>query len=126
MNGLDLAHPAHFVPRPDMPQIGPDDGPALIEWLAWLGVAVDDVWLDPSRLHFRQHVSAERIAAMPAWAYESPIWISAEGDVLDGNHRAMAHKQRGELCRCLRLPVPFARALRLLFTFAGTTDGQAL
>lgn len=126
MNAPNLAHPPRFVPRPQMPQIGRNDAPRLLAWLASMNCPAERVQLPATRLHFRQHVSRERIANMPAWAYASPIWVSREGDVLDGNHRAAAHQQRGDPVDCYRLPVPFAEALRLLFTFPLIGYGAAL
>lgn len=117
-------HPLHwhFVPRRFMPQIDEADETALTEWLAWKGVQVEPVTLDPDALHFAQHVDFDRVRSMPADCYAKPIWVSSDGWVLDGNHRATAHKLKGQPVDALRIDLPFERAVAALFSFAGAYD----
>jgi hypothetical protein len=110
----------HFIARREMPQIDEADETALVEWLAWKKVEVTEVVLNPNQLHFHQRVNMNRVRSMPQWVYDKPAWVSEDGYVLDGNHRAHAHKLHGDPMNCLRIDLPFEQAVEVLFSFAGT------
>jgi hypothetical protein len=128
-NGDWWCHKLHsyYVPRSVMPQIDEADLPALCEWASSRGVGVATVTLTADQLHFHQRVNLHRVATMPQAIYDKPLLISRDGYVLDGNHRAVAHKQRGEPARCIQLDASFLCAMRLLFSFPRTyTYGDGL
>jgi hypothetical protein len=108
-----------------MPQVDIDDYPALLTWALWQSISYSDETRDPHTLKAHQRVNWQRVATMPDEIYKRPILISADGFILDGNHRAAAHRQRGEPVSCIVLGVPFFHALGVLYSFAGTTEGQA-
>ena len=109
-----------YIPRAMMPQIDAADSTALVEWLTWEGVDVVSVMREPDSLRFHQKVDWDRVHSMDPETYSKPIWISSDGYVLDGNHRAWAHKLNGEKVWCLVICQPFHKSIDLLFTFAGT------
>lgn len=108
-----------WIDRSAMPQIDEADLTALVEWLAFKGVTVETVTLSSKALRFRQSVE-RHLAPMPKAVYDKPVLIASDRYVLDGNHRARAHKLNGDSCRCLRLSCGFSEALEALFSFAGT------
>jgi hypothetical protein len=110
----------HYIPRRLMPQVDGADLTALMEWLAWKGIGVTSVTVQPSQLQFRQKVDYDKARTMPAAEYIKPVLISDDGVVLDGNHRAEAHIMRNEPEHCLKLSLPFQQAIGALFSFAGT------
>jgi hypothetical protein len=114
--------PWHKVPRPFMPQIDDEDHPALLEFLKVKGVPHKQVWLDPGDLHFDQKVSMDLVHEMPPNVYAQPIWVSNEPTVLDGNHRATAHRERGDTVEAVQIDLPFEKAIEVLFSFNGTYD----
>lgn len=115
-----------YIPRPLMPQIEEADLTAFVQWAAWEGVAVLEVEREADALRFHQRVNMARVRTMPPDLMAKPLLISRDGYVLDGNHRAAAHKLAGSPAPCLEVQADFQDAMRLLFSFAGTTDGQAL
>lgn len=116
---------AFYVPRPVMPQIDPDKLTSLIEFCSERGIAVIEVTHDPADLHFHQRVNMARVESMPDDAYNSRILISSDGYVIDGNHRATAHKLRNEPAPCLQIEADFEVAMTLIFEFPDTYDGDA-
>lgn len=118
---------SRYVPRSVMPQIDEADLPALCEWVESCGVRVTEVTRSPDQLRFHQRVNLHRVATMPQVVYDKPLLVSRDGYVLDGNHRAVAHKQRNEPARCIELDATFLGAMRLLFSFPRTyTYGDGL
>ena len=111
-----------YVPRPFMPQVDEADQQALIEWLTFKGVEVTQVTVQPDRLQFAQHVDFNKVEAMSDDVYAKPIWVSRDGFVLDGNHRATAHKLRGDAVEALQVELDFEEAIGAIFSFAGTYD----
>jgi hypothetical protein len=105
-----------------MPQIDEASMTALVEWLAWKSVPVADVERSADQLRFRQHVDFNRVRTMPQEVFDKPIWVSEDGSVLDGNHRAWAHKLANKPAHCLQVQLPFNQAVAALFSFAGTYD----
>jgi hypothetical protein len=105
-----------------MPQVDEADQTALVEWLAWKGIRVAQVTRSPDQLRFRQHVDFDRVRRMPDEVFRKPIWVAADGSVLDGNHRAWAHRLRSQPAECLMIDLPFRAAIGALFSFAGTYD----
>ena len=117
----------NFIARAQMPQIDEADMTALVEWLTWKGIDVVTVERQPDQLRFHQKVSWSRVHRMDAETYAKPIWVSADGYVLDGSHRAWAHKLKGEPIKCLLVALPFFNALEALLSFSGSytySDGK--
>ena len=117
-----------YIARRDMPQIDAAQEPALMDWLKQIGVKVIETVLQPDQIRFHQHVNRNRTFTMPQVIYDKPVWVSREGYTLDGNHRACAHRMRGDPVKCHLIDLPFWAALMALDSFEGTYsygDGQA-
>jgi hypothetical protein len=114
--------PWQFVPRRFMPQVDEADMSALVEWLSWNKIEISEATRTADQLSFRQHVNFDRVRSMPDDVFNKPIFISNDGVVLDGNHRAWAHKLANKPAQCLVIDLPFAQAIKALFSFAGTYD----
>lgn len=108
-----------YVPRMVMPQVHHHDYTALFEWAAFKGIEVSTVERSTDELKFRQHVDVKTLHVSPK-NYDKPILISSDGFVLDGNHRATAHKLKGDPVTCIMFDADFESAMKLLFSFAGT------
>jgi hypothetical protein len=109
-----------YVPRSVMPQVDEADMPALLRWVSVHGCSVTEVVRSADQLRFHQRVEMSRVVSMPSEVYEKPLLISRDGYVLDGNHRATAHKLKGEPADCMMIDADFQRAMQLLFSFAKT------
>lgn len=109
-----------YVPRRDMPQIDEGDLLALITHLTRKKVHVVSELVDPNRLFFHQHVDETRIPPLGSPDLDKPLLVSSEGYVLDGNHRATAHKRYGTRPVVLRLHADFTDSMKLLFSFPKT------
>lgn len=114
-----FAEPPRVIPRRFMPQVSEADYPSLFLFLASHGVTVESILLEPSALHFRQHIG--RLHPVPATVLYKPVLVASDNAILDGNHRAGIHRKLGTRCPCYRLSLPFLDAIALLFSFAGTT-----
>ena len=114
--------PWQWVPRRFMPQIDEADYTALIEWLMWKRIEFSQSTMNCDQIQFRQHVDFNKVHTMPPENFNKPIWVSMDGVVLDGNHRAMAHKIANQPVDCIVIGLPFAAAVGALFSFRGTYD----
>lgn len=116
----DIAANGGAVPRRIMPQIDEADLAALFEFLRGHGVTVKRVTVQPEALCFRQHVDEARLPGMPAYVLAKPLLLSAEGCVMDGNHRAARHKLDGTAASAFQIMLPFEVAFDLLCEFGRT------
>jgi hypothetical protein len=115
-----------FVPRAEMPQINEEDYVSLLVHLAMLGAEVKVDIRDPDTLIFHQHVEGSCIPPLHSALLDKPILISQEGYVLDGNHRAAAHKHYGSHPVCIVVNRDFHASMEMLFKFPKTyTYGKA-
>lgn len=110
-----------YVPRQDMPQVDEGDYVPLLCHLARARANVEVLTADPNDLLFHQHVIEARIPARGDCAQlNKPLLISKEGYVLDGNHRAAAHKRYGSRPVVIVIHRDFTDAMKLLFSFPHT------
>jgi hypothetical protein len=116
-----------YIPRPVMPQVDEADQSALFDFIKNGGVDVVELVVPVEQLFFHQRVDMKLVADLPPEAYNKPVLTSRDGFVLDGNHRAVAHKLRGDPVPCNQIEADFEDAMRLLFAFPKTYvygDGQ--
>ena len=109
--------PARFYePRADMPQVDLCYYPRLIAdamGKGKCGITFDTV--RPHTLHRHQRVDHNKALAMPEATRIKPILVSADGYVLDGNHRLFANEQaHAQWINVIRLGIPFERAITWL------------
>jgi len=109
-----------YVPRPLMPQVDEEDLDSLITFAFFKGVSIFPAERSPSALFFHQRVDSHKVKDMVEAVYLKPILVSRDGFVLDGNHRATAHKQRDEDAECLLVDTDFEEAMQILFAFPKT------
>lgn len=114
------------MPRELMPQIEPEAYADLIEYARLSDVDVSFEYIRPEALSFHQDVNAARACAIPREALRIPILIAEDGSVLDGNHRAYAHRQRGEYAHVIRFHLGFEEAIEFLCNFNGVDYGYPL
>lgn len=111
-----------YVPRPAMPQIDEADYPALFDFADAQGVHWGRVILPPQIIHPHQRVNVDKARHMDDATLAKPILVSVEPNVLDGNHRWYAHKERNTPVPCVQFALPFEDAVKFLFSFPGGTD----
>lgn len=109
-----------YVPRQNMPQVDEGDLLPLLCHLAKSHVQVITELVAPNELLFHQHVFEDRIPAPDSPDMHKPLLVSLEGYVLDGNHRAAAHKRYGTRPVIFRLTTDFKDSLRAIFSFPKT------
>jgi hypothetical protein len=115
-----------YVPRQDMPQIDEQDLVPLLVHLTKKRTRVSNALIPPDQLLFHQHVFEDKVPRFDSPDMERPLLVSNDGYVLDGNHRAMAHKRNGSRPPCFILDADFTEAMALLFSFPRTyTYGEA-
>ena len=109
-----------FIPRGEMPQIDEGDLIDLLVHLTENGAAVTTVSEPPSNLIFHQRITEGCVPPADSPLLHKPLLISRDGFVLDGNHRAIAHKRYGTDAVCLKIDADFGIAMALLFAFPKT------
>lgn len=111
-----------MVPREEMPQVDEADIPALIHFAATRGVQADYVLCGPGELHVHQAVDELLVARMGLHSslLLKPCLLSEEPYILDGNHRADAHRIVGTPVPAFRFRLPFAAAVQMMFHFPRT------
>lgn len=115
-----------YVPRQDMPQIDLGDYIALFSHLARRGIRISTAVADPDMLIFHQHVFPQFVPPRGSIDLDKPLLVSAEGYVLDGNHRAAAHKRDGTSPVVIIIPRDFKDSMKALFSFPKTyTYGES-
>ena len=115
-----------YVPRQNMPQVDEGDYIALLVHLARKGAAPEVLVASPDDLLFHQRVFEQFIPAFESPEMAKPLLVSREGYVLDGNHRAAAHKRYGTKPVVIVIHANFTEAMKLLFSFPRTyTYGEA-
>jgi hypothetical protein len=110
----------YYVPRPVMPQVHRHDYPALREFAVERGCTVSEGIASPDVLKFRQRVEFAPGTVMSEKSFDKQILISSDLVILDGNHRAERHKQRGTPVSYIMLEKPFEEAIAILMAFPGT------
>jgi len=108
------------TPRTDMPQIDEADLLDLITFLTRDNVPVSTCIKATADLVFHQHVYPERMPPSDSPDMNKPLLISADGYILDGNHRAAAHRRDGTRPVCIQLTAGFIEAMKALFAFPKT------
>lgn len=110
----------YYIPRKEMPQVDEANLPELVAkaWEYGHQPAFDVV--DAHTLHAHQRVNHERALSMTEMVKLKPILVSRDGFVLDGNHRAFAHKHDNTPANVIRLGMDFDAALDWLFTLPFT------
>lgn len=109
-----------YVPRTRMPQIDESDLVDLLAFLARHSVHVSIAVVEPNDLRFHQRVFENRVPPLGDDLLDKPLLVSSEGYVLDGNHRATAHKRYGTRPVCFILHKDFLDSMALLFQFPKT------
>lgn len=109
-----------YVPRAEMPQIDEKDYPEFFEFVKSRGCNYHQENCNPTILHFHQRVEWNAKTEITPEVLAKPILVSYDGYVLDGNHRATAHKQRGTDVPAIILSLEFESAIKLMFSFPKT------
>lgn len=110
----------HYIPRTAMPQVDEKDLPELVALAYQSGHHPTFEVVFPKHLHAHQRVSHERALRMPEVVKRKPVLVSADGYVLDGNHRWYAHKAEGSPLNVIRVGLEFDAALVWLFSLPFT------
>lgn len=108
-----------YVPRPVMPQVDEAAYPDLFRFATAQGVVVRFVRRDAKALQLHQRIDWAHVHALDPATLAKPILVSADGFVLDGNHRAAAHRLAGAPIECIELQLEFEAAVAFLFRFPG-------
>ena len=108
------------VPREQMPQIREEDIPRLLVYLGNLGIKFSAGELPIHKVVHHQDINWEiaKAIASDAFKLRKPVLVVEDDALIDGNHRAAAHKVAGkEFIGYIRLSVSFEHAIPLLNSF---------
>jgi|SRR6187455_751983 len=115
-----------YKPRPLMPQVDDKAYPAMRLWLTENAIPFFTEAVDAWTLHPHQRIDAVKAANIPDSVLAIPLLVSRGGFILDGNHRWLAHLERGKPCEVIRIGLPFDDAIAALFKFLGEQPSATL
>lgn len=116
-----------YIPRIEMPQI--DDSRACLNWLTEQGTAWRECHdVAPTTYRNHQHVAIDwqRARAIPDTVLDTPIMVSSDGYIVDGNHRWAIAKERGHKLTAYEVEATFGQCLTLLNAYPAVrhADGE--
>lgn len=106
----------HMIPRAQMPQVDEKDLPALVVKAFQSGHRPTFEVVMPHKLHSHQRVNHARALGMPETVKRKPVLVSADGFILDGNHRWYANRETHTPLNVIRVDLEFNNALPWLFS----------
>lgn len=109
-----------YVPRPEMPQIDESDLERFIDFALLQGVGITHAKRCPTTLRAHQRIDLDHALNMPPEVAAKPVVVSADGYVLDGNHRWFFHARQGTDLNVIEVDLPFEEAIRLMFAYPAT------
>jgi hypothetical protein len=109
-----------LIDRAVMPQVDLADYPALFDFATQRGYWPHEVQLHWSACYAHQSVDDFDPERMKPDVLTKPILISEHHVILDGHHRWAAHRLTDSRLTAYRFPLPFQRAIGLLFDYPGT------
>lgn len=110
------------ITRSKMPQIDDGDIPTLIAFLGSKGVALSAGSMDAHLIVSHQGVDPKRAEAIPDKWMKTPILLSKECAVIDGNHRWYRHLLDGTQVPFIRFEENFDVCLQHIFAFPKTYE----
>lgn len=106
-----------YKPRDLMPQTDVSQYDDLMDWLKSHGVTCRRETLSPALLTAHQRIDRHRALSMPEADFVKPILVSADGYIVDGNHRWFAHYAHQLPVEALRIEADFDDAIGMVFDY---------
>jgi len=114
-----------IVARSKMPQIADCDIPSLLAYLGEMEISFSAGLIDPHVVKSHQAIDETKARNMPAKWLRTPILISKEPFVIDGNHRWWRHIIDGTETTFIRFEEDFQRLISLIEDFPLTTEDKS-
>lgn len=110
------------IPRAQMPQVRMKDRGAMVNFLKARGIEHEIVEVDPAGLKPTQaeFSRGKVLKAMGAEGDTATALVSFDGYVIDGHHRWLAQRVKGQPLRALRFNAPAEQVLAAIHQFPGT------
>lgn len=109
------------IARNAMPQVNDQDLPELFVFLQARGITIRRGTINPRLVRGRQKVVRAKVRKINECMLASPVIISSDMKVIDGNHRWMKHYiKRSVEMAVVEIGVGFEEALRVIFEFPKT------
>lgn len=107
------------IPRAEMPQVKMVDRGAMVNFLKARGIEHEIVEVDPASLKPTQaEFSRAKVRkSMDAEGDTATALVSADGYVVDGHHRWLAQRVKGEPLRALRFNAPALQVIEAIHAF---------
>ncbi len=109
-----------WINRALMPQIDEANLPQLVSCAFVAGYSPSFDVVSPRTLRAHQRADHKRAASIPDLLLRKPLLVSADGYVLDGNHRRLGNLMHHRPCNIIRIGLPFEQAIAWLFTLPFT------
>lgn len=115
------------VPRAEMPQVKTQHRGAMVNFLNARGVEHESVEVDAASLKPTQaEFSPEKVEKAKESDGKRSILISSDGHIIDGHHQAIAHAEKGEPIKAIKLDAPAVELIPLVNEFpSSTTDASS-
>jgi hypothetical protein len=107
------------IPRAEMPQVKMVDRGAMVNFLKARGIEHEIVEVDPASLKptEAEFSRAKVRKSMDAEGDTATALVSADGYVVDGHHRWLAQRVKGEPLRALRFNAPALQVIEAIHAF---------
>lgn len=114
------------VPRAEMPQVKTQHRGAMVNFLNARGVEHEAVEVDAASLKPTQaEFSPEKVERAKESDGKRSILISSDGHIIDGHHQALAHAEKGEPIKAIKLDAPAVELIPLVNEFPSSTKDAA-
>lgn len=113
------------IPRSKMPQVDEKDILELLVFLGVEGVPISAGTKDPATCRAHQLINVERAMSIPPEVLTKPSLLSADGYIIDGDHRWYRHCVDKTMMPFIEIGLPFTDALSAIFKFPKTYEENA-
>jgi hypothetical protein len=113
------------VSRADMPQLDDADIPSLLAYLGTLNVKFTAGEMDPLTVRAHQAIDIDKAMAIPQKWLKTPVLISQEPIVIDGDHRWYRHCVDKTKMPYIQLEAEWHICLKYIFAFPQTYEEKA-
>jgi hypothetical protein len=113
------------VSRADMPQLDDADIPSLLAYLGTLNVKFAAGVMDPLKVRAHQAIDIDKAMSMPQKWLKTPVLISQEPIVIDGDHRWYRHCVDKTQMPYIQIEAEWHLCLKYIFAFPQTYEEKA-
>lgn len=110
------------IDRSKMPQIDDGNIPTLLAYLGSLHIGFSAGMIDPIKVKAHQAIDADKAKAIPVKWLRTPVLLSMEPIVIDGNHRWYRHILDKTMMPYIQIQDEWHQCLKYILSFPQTYE----